>query len=118
SQPDPDYVVWYLGLLDALGDGLPILFADDHGPAPYQLGHLRIIRPTHGTIPGDGTYPLPPGDSLAGLLRRHCTQHGLTILVPLGTAPQPQPHHHPHYFGIEWVAASATRVRVRTTPLR
>lgn len=70
SQPDPDYAAWYVGLLDTLGDGLPILFDDDYGPAPYELGHLRIVGPPHATIPGDGTYPLPPGDSLAALLRR------------------------------------------------
>lgn len=73
NRPDPDYVEWYAGLLDALGalaDALPVLYDDSHGPAPFELGHLQLIRTTHGRDPRQSTYPLPPGNSLAALLRR------------------------------------------------
>lgn len=68
NRPDADYVEWYAGLLQALGDGLPILYDDSPGPAPYELGHLRIVGPGHRAGAGESTYPLPPGDSLAQLL--------------------------------------------------
>lgn len=70
NRPDPDYVEWYAGLLDALGDALPILYDDSHGPAPFELGHLQLIRTAHVRASSESTYPLPPGDSLAALLGR------------------------------------------------
>lgn len=69
-QPDPDYTGWYTNMLEALGDGLPILYDDSWGPAPYEQGHLKVIGPAGARIPGDGTIPLPPGNSLAMLLGR------------------------------------------------
>lgn len=73
NRPHPDYVEWYAGLLDALsalGDALPILYDDSPGPAPFELGHLQLIRPAHGRDQRQSTYPLPPGSSLATLLGR------------------------------------------------
>jgi hypothetical protein len=57
-QPDPEYVAWYAELLEACGETVPSLW-DDYDNH-FADGFVRIGS--------DGTFPLPPGDSLRGYL--------------------------------------------------
>lgn len=65
SAPDPAYATWYIRMLETIGQGVPILYDDSPGPAPYELGHLRVLGGGR-----EATVPLPPGDSLDALLKR------------------------------------------------